>query len=208
MECQILLKTQFNFNRMSVASVVVIFMCVCVFCVRCMHDGAFEHVFSIDQQSLFNSIEMYPITFIHKNVMPFKIAQSKKKNKYKLHAVACDALIWKAAGIIWASSLVMQIFKCSPKLPGQFVWVPMTKSLFNEFSNFHDTYSKSKLNHSRSYQSTAYFILFDVKNFPSGWMKKSQAINKFDGKLNIEGIKTVGCQSDDETWRMRREWVK
>lgn len=53
------------------------------FCVRCMHDGAFEHVFSIDQQSIFNPIEMHPITLFHKNVMPFKIAQSKKKeNKY------------------------------------------------------------------------------------------------------------------------------
>lgn len=180
---------------MSVASVVDIFMCVCFLCsmYAWWSIWAFEHVFSIDQQSLFNSIEMYPITFIHKNVMPFKIAQSKKKNKYKLHAVACDALIWKAAGIIWASSLVMQIFKCSPKLPGQFVWVPMTKSLFNEFSNFHDIYSKSKLNHSRSYQSTAYFILFDVKKFPSGWMKKKSSYQQVWRQI--------------EYWRHKNRWL-
>lgn len=107
MECQILLKTQFNFNRINFLFIYeliwVLNICMCRF-----------------HQSFYDSIQLY--TLYPKNVLPHK-CRGKISTDCRILHVMNSIIIWLI--------IVMQIFKCnqSPRLISMY----LTKSVFNEF---------------------------------------------------------------------------
>lgn len=180
MECPILLKTQFNFNRMSDSAadffrcIIYMIVCVCVCAFGCM---------SIN----------FPLISSHFSI-PSSLSAKTCCHLKSINHRRPHVMLWYESGYHYLDSLLLCKYLNTAKAPGFFYEFHWPNHFLMSFPIFWDIYFKSKSTNQTKWtgQSISFYLIyifFDSKFILA--KKKYRAINKFKSWLNIEWIGIV-----------------